>query len=299
MRALVTGATGFIGRRLVASLDAPAALSRDPARARQSLPGARAFAWEPAAGPPPAEAFAGVDAVFHLAGDPVAGGRWTARKKARVRDSRVLGTRHLVSALAGLPEKPRALVAASAVGFYGDRGDEVLDESSSIGSGFLAEVCRDWEAEASKAADLGLRVVHVRIGVVLGEGGGALEKMLLPFRLGLGGRLGSGRQWLSWIHLDDLAEIFLLAARNEDLSGPVNGVAPNPVTNTAFTRTLASVLGRPAIFPVPALALRLATGEFAGVLLASQRVLPRAARGAGFTFRHPALEGALREILTR
>lgn len=297
MRALVTGATGFIGRRLLASLEDPVILSRHPARARHDLGDLRAFPWDPSGEAPPSEAFQGVDTVFHLAGDPVAGGRWNEAKKARIRDSRVLGTRNLVTTLAGLESKPRVLVAASAVGFYGDRGDEILDENSPHGAGVLTEVCREWEAEAAKASELGIRVVSIRIGVVLGPGGGALKEMLPPFRMFVGGRLGSGRQWLPWIHLDDLIGIFLHAAGDDGLSGPVNGTGPNPVTNAEFTRILASCLRRPAILPVPALALRILFGGFSEVLLSSQRALPRAAEAAGFIFRYPRLEEALREIL--
>jgi uncharacterized protein (TIGR01777 family) len=299
MKALVTGATGFIGRGIVASLPHPNVLSRDPERARRELGAVDSHPWSPAAEPPPAEAFEGVDTVFHLAGDPVAAGRWNAAKKKRMRESRVLGTRHLVEALGSIRERPRVLVAASAVGYYGDRGDETLDEGSAPGKGFLADLCVDWEAEAMKAAGLGMRVVMIRIGVVLGASGGALAKMLLPFKFGAGGRLGSGRQWMAWIHVEDLVALFLFAAGTKGVSGPINGVAPVPVTNAEFTRTLGGILRRPAVLPAPGSMLRLALGEFADVLLGSQRVLPAAAEMAGYTFRHPRLEGALREILGR
>ncbi len=298
MLALVTGGTGFIGRALVARLEAPRVLSRDAARARASLgAGVEAFAWDPEAGPPPAAALDGVEAVFHLAGDSVGEGRWTAAKKARIRDSREKGTRNLVAALAALPKRPRVLVSASAVGWYGDRGEEVLDEAAPAATDFLGEVCAAWEAEARKAEALGVRVVRLRLGVVLGEGGGALGRMLLPFRLGVGGRLGSGRQWMPWVHRDDVVGLALHAAATASLSGAVNAVSPNPVTNAEFTRTLGRVLRRPAFLPAPAFALRLALGEFAEVLLASTRAVPRTAEQSGYRFRHPDLEQALRSIL--
>ncbi len=286
MRALVTGATGFVGSRLVPRIAEPVFLSRDPQRAREKFARATPHYWDPLAAAPPADAFAGVDAIFHLAGESVGEGRWSAAKKQRIRDSRILGTRHLVEGLAALEQRPRVLVAASAIGYYGSRGDETLDESSPPGNDFLARVCCDWEAEARAAEKLGVRVVCARFGIVLGQGG-ALAKMLLPFKLGLGGRLGDGRQWMSWVHIDDVVGILLAAAGEEQYRGPVNTVAPEPVTNREFTRVLASVLHRPAIFPVPALALRLAVGEFSEVLLGSQRVLPKAARA-------PAMPSATR-----
>ena len=300
MRALVTGATGFLGRRLLNSLTRPVVLSRDPERARRALgEAAQPFGWKPEAEPPPAEAFRGVEAVFHLAGEPVAEGRWTAAKKERIRQSRVRGTRNLVTAIESLPERPRLLVSVSAVGFYGDRGEEVLEETAGPGSDFLAQVSREWEAEAGRASSLGVRVVTPRIGIVLGQGGGALAKMLTPFKLGLGGRLGSGRQWMPWIHLDDVVGLMLHAAEKNEISGAMNTVSPTAVTNSEFTRTLASVLRRPAIFPVPALAIRLAFGEMAEVLLASQRVVPRVAEKTGYRFRYPGLAEALRAATGR
>jgi len=299
MRALVTGASGFVGRALCARLDRPRVLSRSPARTKESLGAVEPFPWDAEGGPPPLEAVEGADAVFHLAGDPVAEGRWTAEKKRRIRDSRVLGTRHLVEALAAAKARPRVLVAFSAVGFYGDRGDEELTEASGPGAGFLADVCREWEAEAARARDLGVRVVHLRLGVVLGEGGGALKKMLLPFRLGLGGPLGDGRQWMPWIHRDDVVGLALFAAETGSLSGPVNAAGPAPATNRGFTKALGRVLRRPALFPVPRFVLRLGFGEMAAVLLGSQRVVPKAARDAGYRFRHGEVEGALRAILAK
>jgi uncharacterized protein (TIGR01777 family) len=302
MKALVTGATGFVGHRLLAKLQQPLVLSRNADRAAKELAAfqVRAFAWEPMEGPPPAAAFEDVDTIFHLAGDSVADGRWTERKKARIRNSRIIGTRNLVARLRNLAVKPQTLVSASAVGYYGSRGDEKLEEAAPPGSDFLADVCVGWEREAATARELGVRVVSIRIGIVLGAGGGALAKMLTPFQLGLGSPLGNGRQYMPWIHIDDLVELMLLAATNPALSGPVNGVAPHPVTNHEFTKTLGRLLGRPTFMPaVPPIALRVLIGEFGQVLLDSQRAVPRAALDAGFVFRFPELEPALREILHR
>jgi uncharacterized protein (TIGR01777 family) len=295
MRALVTGATGFIGRRLLRELDRPVVLARSPTRAAQVLgPGIKVVAWNADAGPPPPESFHGIDAVFHLAGESVGGGRWNQEKKRRIYDSRVRGTQHLVSALRSSGARPAVLVSASAVGFYGDRKDEIVDESFPPGRDFLAQVCQAWEAEAVQARALGIRTVTPRIGVVLGPGGGALARMLPVFKLGLGGRLGHGRQWMPWVHIDDVAGLLLHAAERAEIDGPMNAVSPEPVTNREFTRTLASVLRRPAIFPVPEFALRLALGEFASVLLASQRVVPRVAERTGYRFRYTVLSEALR-----
>jgi uncharacterized protein (TIGR01777 family) len=300
MKALVTGATGFVGHRLLAKLQQPVALSRNAEKAAKELAafGVRPFAWEPMEGLPSVASFEGVDAVFHLAGDPVAEGRWTKQKKALIRDSRIIGTRNLVAGLRNLAVKPQTLVCASAVGYYGSRGDDDLDETASPGSDFLAEVCVEWEREAAAARKLGIRVVSIRTGIVLGAGGGALAKMLTPFKLGLGSPLGSGQQYMPWIHIDDLVELMLFAAANPNMIGPVNGVAPHPVTNREFTKTLGRVLGRPTFMPaVPPIALKVLIGEFGQVLLDSQRAVPKAALGAGFTFQFPELEPALHEIL--
>lgn len=304
MRVAVTGATGFIGRRLVHRLladgHAPVALTRDVERARTVLPvRCPAVRWNPRDGDVDAAAFRGVDAVVHLAGESVAGGRWTAARKEAIRASRVDGTRAVVAALGQVEAaaRPRVLVGASAIGIYGDRADTELTEESTPGAGFLADVCRAWEAETSAAGALGLRTAIVRIGIVLGRDGGALGKMLPPFRLGAGGRLGGGRQWMSWIHIDDLVELFMLALTDERVSGPLNGVAPRPVTNAAFTRALGRAVHRPALLPAPALALRVVLGEMATVLLASQRVLPRAALRLGLRFRHVELDDALADVL--
>ena len=302
MRVLVTGATGFVGHRLLAKLDSPMVLSRKAAKAEAALKefGVEAFDWDPLKGPPPQVAFEGIDAVIHLAGDPVASGRWTKAKKARIRDSREIGTRNLVDGLAALPRKPAVLVSASAVGIYGDRGDEELTEASRPGSDFLAEVCLAWEREAIRAAEMGMRVATIRIGIVIGRGGGALAKMLTPFKLGLGSPLGSGRQYMPWIHIDDLVEMILFAVHEDSVIGPLNCVAPSPVTNREFTKTLGRVLKRPTFMPaVPGFVLKTMLGEFAEVLLASQRVVPQATLARGFAFRFRELEPALRDVLGR
>lgn len=294
MRVLVTGATGLIGKALCRELAAEghdiSVLSRRP-DAAQGVPGARAFVWNPEAELPPREAWQGVEAVVHLAGEPVAAIRWTEEHKKRIRDSRVKGTRHLVAGLKDLPVPPKVFVSSSAVGFYGNRGDESLDEASSPGAGFLPEVCVEWESEAARAEEAGIRTALVRVGVVLSDHGGALEKMLPPFRLGLGGRLGDGRQWFPWIHLDDIVGIFRHALFQR-ISGPINGVAPGSVTNEEFTAKLAAALHRPAVFPVPEFALRLLMGEMANVVLVSQRVFPKVALETSYRFKHAELTPA-------
>jgi hypothetical protein len=239
----------------------------------------------------------GVEAVVHLAGENIAE-RWTAAKKANIRDSRANGTRVLCEALTGLTPLPKVLVSASAIGYYGDRGAEVLTEDSASGSGFLAEVCRAWEVATEPAHQRGIRVVRLRFGVVLSAAGGALAKMLPPFRLGLGGTLGSGRQYMSWIALDDAVGAIHHAVVTEPLQGPTNAVAPQPVTNQAFTKALGSVLRRPTLLPLPAFAARLIFGEMADeLLLASTRVQPAKLQASGYSFRYPELEGALRHVL--
>lgn len=297
MRILVSGATGLIGSALVRHLttggDEVTRLGRS-----QPRPGEAAIRWDPAAGTLEPADLEGFDAVVHLAGESIAGGRWTAAKKARIRDSRVRGTGLLAESLARSTSPPRVMLSASAIGFYGNRGDEALDEDSPPGSGFLAEVCRDWEAAARPALEAGIRLVHLRTGLVLSPAGGALAKMLLPFRLGLGGRIGGGRQYVSWITLDDEVEAIRHVLLTDSLAGPVNLVAPGPVTNRELTRALGRVLRRPTLLPAPSFALRIMLGEMAGALLLSgARVLPRRLLDAGFRFRDPELEGALERLL--
>jgi uncharacterized protein (TIGR01777 family) len=293
----ISGASGLIGRRLLKVLakdgQSLTVLSR---HAGTNLPpGVRLAVWNPVKGEPPADALREADAVIHLAGTPVAQ-RWSAQVKQDIRESRVVGTRNLVAALSKLQRKPGVLICASAIGYYGSRGDEMLTESAAPGGDFLSEVCVAWEKEAQAAEALGMRVVRIRIGIVLDARGGALPRMLPPFRMGAGGKLGNGKHWMSWIHLDDLAALFQFAL-TKPVSGAVNGVAPNPVTNADFTRALAAAVHRPAIFPVPAFGLRLLFGEMSEILLASQRVAAQAAQSAGFTFRFPELAGALADVL--
>ncbi len=297
MNALVTGATGFIGRALVKRLGGATVLTRDPVKAKRVLGDVPAHAWEPTAGPAPAAAFRGVDVVFNLMGDPIAQGRWSPAKLKRIRESRVIGTANLVAGMRACDDRPKVLVSASAIGFYGSRGDEVLDETAANGSDTLAGVCRGWEAAALAAGELGVRVACVRNGIVLRKEGGALAQMLLPFRLGLGGRLGSGAQWMSWVHLDDLLALYLFVAQHAEGRGIFNGVAPQPVTNADFTRALAAAVHRPAVFPMPAAMVRLAFGGVAEVMLGSQRVLPRAAARLGFAFTHAAIRPTLAAIV--
>lgn len=287
MRVLVTGGAGLVGAPLCAALQAAGhgvtVVSREPGR----VPG-RAVGWD-GLGPAMVE----TDAVVNLAGESIAAGRWTAARRAAIRASRIEATRALVQAAAGSRERPAVLVSASAVGWYGPRGDEPLDEAAGPGTDFLARVCRDWEAEAQRAEGLGMRVVRLRLGVVLAPDGGALGRMLLPFRAGLGGRLGSGRQWMSWVHRDDVVGLVLAALADAGYAGPVNATAPTPVTNREFTAALARALHRPAVLPVPALALRLLLGEMATMLLTGQRVLPRVAEARGYRWRLPELSAAL------
>jgi uncharacterized protein (TIGR01777 family) len=303
MRVTVTGATGLIGRALVAALrdrgDAVVALSRDPARARAVLGAAvEVHRWaDPELEAPPAPALEGSDAVVHLLGEPIAQ-RWTAAVKRRIRDSRVLATRRLVGALetVSLERRPGVLVSQSAVGYYGPRGDEELDESAPAGVDFLADVTAEWEAAALEP-QVARRVVVTRTGVVLSARGGALAQMLPPFRLGLGGPVGGGRQYVSWIHLEDVVGALVHLLDDERAAGPVNLTAPAPVTNAELARALGRELRRPAVVPVPALALRLLYGEMAMVVLTGQRALPRRLLELGYRFRYPELAGALRSVL--
>ncbi|HKV37768.1 MAG TPA: TIGR01777 family oxidoreductase [Blastocatellia bacterium] len=297
MKLLITGSSGLIGSTLIsrhsARDDEIIRLVRSPGR----LPKGAAL-WDPEAGTIDSSAIDGVEAVVHLAGESVAGGRWTPERKARIRNSRVKGTSLLCETLAKLETRPRVLVAASANGYYGDRGDEILTEDSPCGAGFLAGLCKEWEAATQSAESAGIRVVNLRIGVVLSQHGGALRKMLTPFKMGAGGKVGSGSQYMSWIELTDLVDIIDFAIEQESMAGPVNAVSPNPVTNAEFTKALGRVIGRPTLFAMPAFAARLAFGEMADALLmASLRVHPKNLLDLGYSFKHPELESALRYLL--
>jgi uncharacterized protein (TIGR01777 family) len=297
-RIAVTGASGLVGGQLAAFLGTG---GHDVRRVLRRTAGAPdEIGWDPAAGRIDINALEGMDAVVHLAGESIAAGRWTAESKRRILTSRTEGTRLLCKTLAGLERKPRVLVSASAIGFYGDRGDALLDETSAAGDGFLADVCRQWEAATAPAREAGIRVVNLRIGVVLTPLGGALAQMLTPFRFGVGGPLGSGSQFMSWISLDDLLGAILHCIATPSLEGPVNATAPSPVTNAELTRVLGAVLHRPAFLPVPAAALRVLLGEMSdALLLASTRVAPRRLLDSGFAARDPDLDGALRDMLGR
>ena len=295
MRVLVSGATGMIGRALRRELEGRGhevtALSRSRPSSRDTV------RWDPERGSVDLSRLEGHEAVVHLAGESIMG-RWTRGKKAQILESRVRGTRFLAESLGRLREPPRVMVSASASGYYGDRGDEVLTEESGPGGGFLSRVCQEWERAADPARRAGIRVVHPRLGIVLSREGGALAAMLPAFRLGLGGRVGNGRQWWSWIHIDDVPGAILHAIENGTLEGPVNLCSPNPVRSGEFVRVLARVLGRPALFPLPAAAARAVLGEMADeLLLASARMEPAKLKETGYGFRYPELEGALREML--
>lgn len=300
MRVLVTGGSGFIGVPLVDGLrsrgDDVVVTGRDEGRLRKRLPaGVTTVAWDPMSGPPPAAAFAGVDGVVNLAGESVAFGRWNKAKKARIRESRVDGTRNLVAGMLAAEPRPKVLVNASAIGYYGDRKQVILYEESTPGGDFLAEVCKAWEAEAWKARDGAIRTAVVRLGIVLGRDGGAYRPMSRPFRLFAGGTIGQGYAWMSWIHEADVTGI-LLHLLDKDLSGVFNATAPNPVSNAEFSHTLASVLHRPCFAMVPPIALRLLKGEFAKVITASTRVKPLRTEASGYTFRFPRLREALENL---
>lgn len=291
----VSGATGLVGSGLIESLRAQGHRARRIVR--RDAAGDDVL-WNPAEGRIDAGALAGADAVVHLAGENISEGRWTDAKKRRIRDSRVEGTALLAQALAGLPEPPRTFACASAIGYYGNRGDEVMDETSPPGGGFLAETCVAWEAAAEPARAAGVRVVNMRIGVVLAREGGALPKMATPFKLGLGGPVGDGRQYMSWIAREDLIAAMEFVLSHPTLDGPVNLVAPEPVTNREFAHALGGALGRPALLPLPAFAARLLFGEMGDeLLLSSTRVRPRRLLDAGFEFQHPTLEPTLRHLL--
>jgi uncharacterized protein len=297
MNCLLTGATGFVGRSLVERLLAEGHSVNYIGRERsRNLDSRAAFHYWDRAGEPSLESVPRLDAVFHLAGEPVSQ-RWSADVKRRIFESRVDGTRKLVSAIGKLRHKPSVLVSTSAVGFYGDRGNEPLTEESAPGEGFLADVCKGWEQEAMKAQAAGLRVAILRVATVLGRNGGAMKPMLIPFRLGVGGKFGRGSQWMPWIHLHDLVSMYLFSAQNDGTEGPLNASAPQIVTNEQFTKSLGKVLHRPTIIPAPAFALRLVLGELANFVLSSQRVLPERTERAGFHFQYGQLEPALRAIL--
>lgn len=300
MTYLLTGATGFIGTRLTEVLLAKGSPVCYLGRKRSKQLDSRAAfqVWkDPSGTVAPLDSVPRCDAVIHLAGEPIAQ-RWTSEVKRRIKESRTLATRNLVEGIARLRHKPSVLVSASAIGYYGDRGSEILTEESGPGSGFLAELCEEWEREAERAAELGLRVVRIRIGVVLAKDGGALAQMLRPFRLGVGGTFGDGSQWMSWIHRDDLVRLFQWASENKAVVGALNGTAPEPATNRDFTKILAATLHRPAMIPVPKFALRAALGEMAGFLFDSIRAVPSAAESQGFSFLHGRLDDALRSALS-
>jgi uncharacterized protein len=300
VKVLISGASGLLGAALVSSLEQGGTkIIRFKRIESSDVPAsAETIQWNPAE-PLSPEKVSGCDAVIHLAGESIAS-HWTAAKKAKIRDSRVLGTRNLAQALAQTTQKPRVFICASAIGYYGDRGDEQLTEESSPGSGFLPEVCREWEAAAQVARDAGIRTVHLRTGVVLSKKGGALAKMLSPFKLGLGGKIGSGRQWISWIDLQDWVGTVRHILQNDSLYGAVNLVAPQPVTNAEFTKTLARALSRPAVFPMPGFAVKLLFGKMGEtILLGSQRVESAKLLASGYRFQFPQLRISLQEILRR
>ena len=297
MKVAITGSTGLIGSALVRRLEQE---KHEVIRLVRSQPraGKPEVYWDPRISILNSDHLQGIDAVVHLAGENISRGRWTAARKKRIHDSRVQGTRFLCETLRQLSHPPRVLVSASAIGFYGNRGDRELVEGDDPGKGFLAELVQAWERATLPAVEKGIRVVQARFGVVLSPAGGALTRMIVPFRMGLGGKIGNGQQYMSWIALDDAVDTVCRALDDDSLTGPVNIVSPNPVTNTEFTRALGKVLGRPTLFPLPAFAARLALGEMADeLLLTSTRVAPARLQGVGYEFLHPELEGALRHLL--
>jgi uncharacterized protein len=297
MNILVSGATGLVGRSLCGTLEVEGHVVRRMVRNASPL-SPDAVYWDPSQAILSPADLDGLDAVVHLAGEPVAAGRWTPARKKRILDSRVLGTKLLCERLAASERPPAILISASAIGYYGSQGDELLTEESAKGTGFLSDVCEAWEDATAPAIDAGIRVVNFRVGLVLSASGGALAKMLPPFKLGLGGTLGRGRHWMSWIHIDDLIGAIAHALSDEGLRGPVNGVAPNPVTNREFTKALGHVLGRPTLIPAPAPVLRIVLGEMADeMLLSSTRVSPDRLAKSEFAFTHTMLDRALAGLL--
>ena len=296
MNVLISGATGLIGSALIPELEAG---GHKVTRLSRSQRGHGTIRWDPEAGTIDGD-LEGTEAVVHLAGESIAQGRWNPEKKRRILESRVKGTRLLAEKVAALGTPPKVMVSTSAVGYYGDRGDEVLTEESASGTDFLAGVCREWEAAAEPARRAGIRVVHPRLGIVLSPNGGALGTTLPIFKLGGGGKIGGGNQWWSWVALDDVVGSIVHALTHENVEGPVNVGAPNPMTNAGYTKVLGKVLGRPTVLPVPAPAARVMLGEMAdALLLASQRMRPTKLQETGYGFRYPQLEGALRHLLGR
>ena len=296
MNVLISGATGLIGSALVPELEAR---GHAVTRLSRSRSGANTISWDPSAGTIDGD-LEGTEAVVHLAGESIAQGRWSPDKKRRILDSRIQGTRLLAEGIAALPTPPKVMVSASAVGYYGDRGDGILTEESASGADFLARVCREWEAAAEPARRAGIRVVHPRLGIVLSPEGGALGTTLPIFKLGGGGKIGSGRQWWSWVALDDVVGSIVHALTDDSVEGPVNVGAPNPMTNAEYTTVLGKVLGRPTVLPLPAPAARIMLGEVAdALLLARQRMQPAKLEATGYSFRYPRLEAALRHLLGR
>lgn len=295
MKVLIAGASGLVGSALIPPLEADGS---EVARLVRTTPKPGEIEWHPNQDQMDAARLEGFDAVINLAGENVAGGRWTEEQKRKIRDSRINGTHLLSEAMAKPGKRPRVFLCASATGFYGDRDDEVLDENSESGGGFLAGVCREWEQATEPAANAGVRVVNLRFGVILSREGGMLAKLLTPFKMGMGGKVGSGKQFISWVAIDDVVGAIKLALADETLRGPLNVVSPNPVTNEAFTKTLGHVLSRPTALAMPAFAARLAFGEMADeMLLASQYVVPKHLADAGYQYKYPDLEGALRKYV--
>ena len=295
MKIALAGASGLVGTALIPALEAQ---GHEVTRLVRTAPRAGEIEWHPNKDEVSAASLEGFDIIINLAGENIAGGRWTDEQKRKIRDSRVNGTHLLTEAIAKIERKPRAFVCASATGIYGDRGDEVLDEQSESAGGFLAGVCREWEMACDLAVKAGVRVVNLRFGPILAREGGMLSKLLTPFKMGMGGKVGSGKQFISWISLEDAINAIVLAINDESIRGPLNVVSPNPVTNEEFTKTLGHVLNRPTALAMPAFAARLAFGEMADeMLLVSQRVMPKRLNAAGFEFKYPGLESALRHYL--